>query len=220
MLRIKGHAIIVMAVMFFLVGFTHATTIDILIYNDDPSKNIDQKIYNHITNDLIPVGSLVQVIWAGMDGLMDLTGSDFSPSGDDMIVFDSTNTIVGNIAVGDGYPSGSGDGHFIAWLSSIKIEDYNSNADLSQIQMYIRFFSTPDPLDSYNSNDTVLWGESGLFSFENADLLTGLLEIDVAPNQPLFTSHSAVNDTLIPEPMSIILFILGNIAVLRKIYAN
>ncbi len=141
-------------------------------------------------------GYLVEIMWAGADGLIDLLVTPgFTPGGDDEILRDIDGAAIGITHVGAGMPDSMSDGYVELFLPSV---DYDYYSAQGSTKLYVRFYNVDDPQVVRQEGGEVWWGESELFDIPMPDQFY-FSEVDFAPMATL----STMNMVSIPEPISL-----------------
>ncbi|MDX9701924.1 MAG: PEP-CTERM sorting domain-containing protein [Candidatus Auribacterota bacterium] len=172
---------------------------DIYLYNTQPL--VDQ-FGDKLDGTTLDAG-LVQVIWTGLDGIINPFDDQYAPTGDDIILCDANGVQVGVSQVGAGYPVGFGDGYVSVAIQNIDCTNYCSGS------IYLRIFNTSDPL---NYEGEVFWIDSHPFTMQ--DIFSSPAS---SPEWGLgFYQFSFGDSFIIPEPATVLLLCGGALAVWFK----
>ncbi|GEM_PF-2286374 len=211
--------------------------LDMEVYNADEYESPGtHRIYDVFTGEYVKTNSLVQVIWAGPNGQVDMINlTNFMPGGDDQLLqFDfqydpisgdllSTSDAIAHI--GDGYVD-DGDGRLIAAFQAIDLEYYDkpvydglgnkiySGGVAENIKVYVRVFNMEDPyqnlLDSFDLGP-ISWFDSPVVGLPEPDFFYfgyyNFLVYDGQQLGPQYTQKDIWDQYFVPEPSSLLLLL-------------
>jgi len=151
--------------------------------------------------NLLPEGARVDVVIANDGVVHAINAPTFSLTGGDTLLF----SLVINDDVGGLFVQ-----HYIP-PDDVYLEDLSFDESLLSVPLYARFFNVADPVASFNNNETVSWGETGIINITwNAGIsgyeliLLPDAEVDVLATNVVYGQSVAV-----PEPLSIITLLFG-----------
>lgn len=112
-------------------------------------------VYDEDNSTILESGDLVELIWAGPDGLVDPPQAEGGPGGDDMLL--ATAAIVNG---GSLPPPLQNKGYIPLQTYSYDTEDIQQNGTV-----YIRAWNAPDveQATAYGNSETVILSEGGVF---------------------------------------------------------
>lgn len=185
-------AIISVYVICFANSVYADQSLNLELFNaDDYESPGTYRMIDNDTGEYINAGSLVQLIWAGPNGIIDPVNTvTFLPGGDDEILKYDYKTMDAVAHIGDGYVE-DGEGRLIASFPFIDPSDYVTGQNPSDVKVYVRFFNVSDPFVSKNqgySAGPIKWGESEILILPQPDIF-GFGFLNFAPEGPLYTAH-------------------------------
>lgn len=172
--------LLVVVVLVLLLGRSANATVDLTLYNSAPL--LDSNALTPLQGTLV-VGDLLQLIWVGPNGLIDLPGTTGHTGGDDALLH------LGH--VGAGVPGNPDQGFYVATGILLDNSLVGANA-------FVRFWNAADAASADH------YGNSTIFTLPGGDAF-GMAELDFAP----LVSSPRVADqlfaTAVPEPGSLLL---------------